>query len=244
MRVTTGACIFRCFFVFKGCHPLARHLVADASFRKKLVLVLVERSLTARLHLGADVSLGQSVGAAEAVLAETTVADEGRGAFRALGEEALAAAAQSQHQMERGFLLDVVVGESSTVLELLTGEDEALLVGRDAFLVLDFGLDVLDRVGRLDFERDRLTRKGLDEDLHTAAQSQHQMKRGLLLDVVVGEGTTVFELLAREDQALLVRRNAFFVLNLRFYVFDGVARLNLEGDGFASEGLYEDLHFL
>ena len=34
------------------------------------------------------------------------------------------------------------------------------------------------------------------------------------LDVVVREGAAVFELLAGEDQALLVRRDAFFVLDL------------------------------
>ena len=34
----------------------------------------------------------------------------------------------------------VVVGEGPAVLQLLAGEDEALLVGRDALLVLDLGL--------------------------------------------------------------------------------------------------------
>ena len=48
--------------------------------------------------------------------------------------------------MERGLLLDVVVGEGATVFKLLAGEDEALLVGRDALLVLDLGLHVVDRV--------------------------------------------------------------------------------------------------
>lgn len=63
------------------------------------------------------------------------------------------------------------------------------------------------------------------------------MKGGFLLDVVVGQGAAVFELLASEDQALLVRGNALLVLDLRLDVVDGVARLNLEGDGLASEGL-------
>jgi len=34
------------------------------------------------------------------------------------------------------------------------------------FLVLNFGFDIVDGIGRLDFKRDRLSRKGLDEDLH------------------------------------------------------------------------------
>ena len=48
--------------------------------------------------------------------------------------------------MERGLLLDVVVGEGAAVFKLLAGEDEALLVRRDALLVLDLGLHVVDRV--------------------------------------------------------------------------------------------------
>ena len=48
--------------------------------------------------------------------------------------------------MERRLLLNVVVGQSATVLELLPGKDETLLVGRDALLVLDLGLDVVNSV--------------------------------------------------------------------------------------------------
>ena len=69
----------------------------------------------------------------------------------------LVAAAQTQHQVERALLLDVVVRQRATVLELLAGEDQALLVRRDALLVLDLGLDVLDAVRRLDLEGDGLT---------------------------------------------------------------------------------------
>ena len=39
---------------------------------------------------------------------------------------------QAEHQVQSCLLLDVVVGERAAVLELLAGEDEALLVGRNA----------------------------------------------------------------------------------------------------------------
>ena len=48
----------------------------------------------------------------------------------------LASAAQAQHEVQRALLLDVVVAERAAVLELLAGEYEALLVGRNAFFVL------------------------------------------------------------------------------------------------------------
>jgi len=67
--------------------------------------------------------------------------------------------------VQRAFLLDVVVRQRATILELLAREDEALLVRRDALLVLDLLLHVVDRVRRLDVERDGLAREGLDEDL-------------------------------------------------------------------------------
>jgi hypothetical protein len=42
----------------------------------------------------------------------------------------------------------------------------------------------------------RLANEGLDEDLHAFPETQHQVKGGLLLDVVVSKGTTILEMLA------------------------------------------------
>ena len=53
-----------------------------------------------------------------------------------------AATKEAEHEVEGRLLLEVVVGEGAAVLELLAREDQALLVGRDALLVLDLGLDV------------------------------------------------------------------------------------------------------
>jgi hypothetical protein len=68
-----------------------------------------------------------------------------------------------------------------------------------------------------------------------AAETEHEVEGGLLLDVVVREGAAILELLAREDQALLVGGNALFVLDLGLDVVDGVGRLHLEGDGLAGD---------
>ena len=65
--------------------------------------------------------------------------------------------------ISRTDLLDVVVGEGAAILELLASKDQALLVGGDALLVLDLGLDIVDRVRGLDLEGDGLAREGLDE---------------------------------------------------------------------------------
>ncbi|KAK1588981.1 hypothetical protein Q3G72_029224 [Acer saccharum] len=44
----------------------------------------------------------------------------------------LSTTAKAEHQVESGLLLDVIVGQTAVVLELLAGEDEALLVRRDS----------------------------------------------------------------------------------------------------------------
>merc|ERR1712188_157373 len=124
--------------------------------------------------------------------------------------------------MESGFLLDVVVLEGTSVFELLAGEDESLLVWGDSFFVLDLGLHVLNGVGLLHIEGDGLSSEGLHEDLHTTSESEDEMEGRLLLDVVVLEGATVFELLSGEDESLLVWGDAFLVLDLGLHVLDGV----------------------
>ncbi|KAG9409423.1 hypothetical protein AC1031_022120 [Aphanomyces cochlioides] len=134
----------------------------------------------------------------------------------------LAASAKTKHQVESRLLLDIVVAKSATVFKLLAGKDQALLIRRNAFLILDLLLDVIDRVRWFDIQRDRLAGKSLDENLHTTTQTKHQMECGLLLDVVVAQGTTVFKLLAGKDQALLIRRNSFLILDLLLDVVDRV----------------------
>ena len=56
------------------------------------------------------------------------------------------ASPESEHQVESGLLLDVVVRQCASVLQLLSSEDQSLLIGGNALLVLDLGLHVLDCV--------------------------------------------------------------------------------------------------
>jgi hypothetical protein len=63
----------------------------------------------------------------------------GKGLERGLNDTAT----ETEDQVQSRLLLDVVVGQSATVLELLAGEDQALLVRGNALLVLDLGLDIV-----------------------------------------------------------------------------------------------------
>ena len=144
--------------------------------------------------------------------------------------------------MKSALLLNVVVREGPTILQLLARKNEALLIGRDALLVLDLRLDVVDRVRGLNLKRDSLARQGLDEDLHTTAKTEDKVESRLLLNVVIRKSTAVLKLLPGEDEALLVRRDTLFVLNLRFDVVDRVGRLDFERDRLSRQRLDEDLN--
>ena len=63
------------------------------------------------------------------------------------------------------------------------------------------------------------------------------MQSRLILDVVVGQSKAVLELLAPEDESLLVRQNAFLVLNLLLHHLDSAGYDNLSDNGVAR--LYE-----
>merc|ERR1719259_168567 len=50
---------------------------------------------------------------------------------------------QPEDKVKSGLLLDVVVGQSPAILQLLASEDQSLLIRGDSLLVLDLGLDIL-----------------------------------------------------------------------------------------------------
>merc|ERR1719461_1326148 len=128
------------------------------------------------------------------------------------------------------------------MFELFSGDDQSLLRW-NSFLVLDLGLDVRDGVIWLDIQGDRLSREGLDENLHgTTTETKDKMERGFLLNVVVRQSSAIFKLLSGEDQSLLLRWNSFLVLDLGLDIRDGVIWLNVQGDGLSRKSLDEDLH--
>jgi len=134
----------------------------------------------------------------------------------------LHATAKTKDQMKSRLLLDIVVREGPSILELFSGKNQALLVGGNSFFVLNLCFDVVDRVRRLDLEGDGLAGEGLDEDLHAATEAEDEMEGGFLLDIIVGKGAAILELFAGKDQTLLVGRDALLVLNLGLDVIDGI----------------------
>jgi hypothetical protein len=68
---------------------------------------------------------------------------------------------------------------------------------------------------------------------HTTTQAKHEVEGRLLLDIVIREGAAVLQLLAREDQTLLIRGDTLLVLDLLLNVINSVTGLDIESDGLA-----------
>ena len=73
---------------------------------------------------------------------------------------------ETVHEMEGRFIPNVIVWKGAVIFQRLDGEDQTLLVWGEACFVLDFSLDVLDGVGRLNFQSNGFAGEGFDEDLH------------------------------------------------------------------------------
>ena len=102
---------------------------------------------------------------------------------------------KTKDQMESGFLLDVVVAQGSSIFQLLSSENQTLLIRRDSFLVLDLSLDIVNSIAWFDIKSDGLTRKGLHEDLHgqldeviiNSTEATEASNKAILIGAVAGE---------------------------------------------------------
>merc|ERR1711892_1660641 len=143
-------------------------------------------------------------------------------------DEDLHTSPETENKMKSALLLDVVARQSATIFQLFAGEDQPLLIWGDSFLVLDLGLHILNGVRWLHLQSDGLACEGLDEDLHTSPETDYRMKGALLLDVVVRQSATIFQLFTSEDQPLLIWGDSLLVLDLGLDILNGVRGLNLQ----------------
>ena len=70
--------------------------------------------------------------------------------------------------MQHSTLLNVVVRESFSILKLLAGKDQPLLIWMDAFYLMNLVLDRLNSVGGVDVKRDRFARECLNRYLRAS----------------------------------------------------------------------------
>ena len=68
------------------------------------------------------------------------------------------------------------------------------------------------------------------------------MQSALFIYIIVGQTSAILQLLTGKDEPLLFWWDPFFVLNLRFDSFNGIARFDVQCDRFSSEGFDKNLH--
>merc|ERR1719411_1513858 len=78
--------------------------------------------------------------------------------------------------------------------------------------------------------------------LISSSQPKDKMKGRLLLDVIIGKGSSIFQLLSSEDKTLLVWWDTFLVLDLCLNIFNSIRWFNLKGNCFSSQGFDKNLH--
>ena len=113
--------------------------------------------------------------------------------------------------MERRLVLDVVVAHRAAVLELFVlCEYEALLIRRDAEIVLNFALDVVDGIRCLDVER-RVLPEEFHDDLHRLREGATPGAVSMpfwMLQSLNERPSSIASL--RENEALLIGRDALW----------------------------------
>jgi hypothetical protein len=92
---------------------------------------------------------------------------------------------EAEDQVKSRLLLDVVVGKGATVLKLLAGEDQTLLVRGNALLVLNFRLDVVDSIAGLNLESDGLASDCRQRAVSRDVQSQIMRARWRAIQVII-----------------------------------------------------------
>ena len=60
--------------------------------------------------------------------------------------------------MKCRLFLDIVIRKGTAIFELLSSKDKTLLIRRNALLILDLGLYIVDGIARLHLKGDGLTR--------------------------------------------------------------------------------------
>ena len=79
------------------------------------------------------------------------------------GERKLAKILIKRTEVEGRLLLNIIIRKSVSILKLLANKEQALLVRRNAVLVSNLGLHVVDCMGGFDLKANCLASKSLDK---------------------------------------------------------------------------------
>ncbi|RDX60740.1 hypothetical protein CR513_61092, partial [Mucuna pruriens] len=124
----------------------------------------------------------------------------------------------------------------------LPSKNKPLLIRWNALLVLNLCFHIINCIRAFHLQGNGFSSESFDKYLHTTTKAQHQMQSRFLLDIIIGKGTTIFQLLPSKDKPLLIWWDTFFVLDLGLHIINCVRGFYLKGNGLPSQGLHKYLH--
>ena len=137
--------------------------------------------------------------------------------------------------MDRAFFLNIVIRESSVIIELFTSKNKSLLITRDSLPVFELFLQGFNRIVRINIKSNSLSSKCPHEYLHASSpQSEHQMDCVFLRNVVVWESSVVIELFTSKNKALLITRDSLPVFEFILQGLDWIVRINIKSNSLTS----------
>jgi hypothetical protein len=156
--------------------------------------------------------------------------------------DSILSSTKPEDKVQCALLLNVVVPNGPAFLELFPCENESLLVGWDALLLVDLCLDALNRFAALNLNSHCPSRQSLYEYLHSPTKPEDKVQCALLLNVVVPNGPAFLELFPCENESLLVGWDALLLVDLCLDALNRFAALNLNSHCPSRQSLYEYLH--
>ena len=142
----------------------------------------------------------------------------------------LATTPQPENQVERGLLLDIVVGQGAPVLKLFAGKDQSLLVRGNSLLVLKQGQTINAEFVTIIIE----TQVGFTQQ----APDYATVLRNFVTIIIKAHVRIQGHQALGRGQHLTMQP----YLNFGLHILDGVAGLHLQGDGLPRQRFDEDLH--
>merc|ERR1712043_148502 len=144
---------------------------------------------------------------------------------------------KTKDKMESRFFLDIVVGKSTSIFQLLSSKNQSLLVRGNTFFILNFLLNIFNGITGFNIKSDSFTSQSFDKYLHsrTTSKTKYKMESRFFLDIVIRKSSAIFQLLSGKNQSLLVRRDTFFILDFLLHIFNGITGFNIKSDSFTSQ---------
>ena len=68
----------------------------------------------------------------------------------------------------------------------------------------------------------------------SSSESKDQMESGLFLDIIVSQGSSIFQLFTSEDKSLLIGWDSFLILNLGLNILNGVRLFDIQSNSLSS----------